>query len=99
MHNKISQQPEVCYWKTKFVVGHLGIDGVGVGLEGGLVPARLHPAPVDGVKPGVDLHLAHTVPAGAAAKPHRHRLLEQALAQRPVARVKSSRLYLSQAGF
>jgi hypothetical protein len=66
-----------------WVVRYLGVDGMWVRLEGRLVPARLHAAPVDGVEPGVDLHLADPVAARAAPQPAAHRLLQQALAQRP----------------
>ncbi len=62
---------------------YLGVNGMWVRLEGRLVPARLHAAPVDGVEPGVDFDLAHAVAARAAPQPAAHRLLQQALAQRP----------------
>lgn len=66
---------------------HLGVHGVRVGGELGLDPARLHPPPVDGVEPGVDLDLHHAVPAAAAAQSVGGGLLQQPLAQRP-ARVR-----------
>ena len=60
--------------------GHLGVHGVRVRLERRLDPARLQPAPVDRVEPGVDLHLPHSLAAWAATQAVGRRLLEETLA-------------------
>ena len=54
---------------------------MGVRLEGRGDAPGFHPPPVDGVEPGMDLHLPHPVPAGAAAQPVGGRFLEETLAQ------------------
>ena len=54
---------------------NLGIYCMRIRFEWRSYSASFHPSPVNGVEPGLDLHLSDSVPTRAAAKPVGNRLL------------------------